>query len=102
MTLAEYQEFSAQHHREWNTAPAVLHFNDGREPLVGTLERQTANRLLFESQTQKVTIFRKNLTALDYGDRPGQLRFTVENLPLETIVFTPARELGWIYWAAGR
>jgi hypothetical protein len=47
-------------------------------------------------------IFRKSLTGLDYGDRPGELRFTVEGLALEAIVFTPARELGWIYWAAGR
>jgi hypothetical protein len=102
MTWAEYQEYTSQWHRDSYTAPAVLHFNDGREPLVGTLERESEDHLLFESQTQSIMIFRKYLTALDPGDRPGELRFTVEGLPLETIVFTPARELGWIYWAAGR
>ncbi|MGI5143815.1 hypothetical protein [Streptomyces sp. CA-106110] len=99
---AAYQAGHAEHHREWNTAPAVAYFIDGREPLVGTLKRQTATRLLFESPTHTEMIFRRNLTALDYGDRPGEFRFTVEGRALEAIVFTPARELGWIYWAAGR
>ncbi|MFB6677154.1 hypothetical protein ACFCWG_33065 [Streptomyces sp. NPDC056390] len=101
MSWAEYQEFSAQVKRETHTAPAVLYFVDAREPWTGIVERQRSF-LLFESATHKLTIFRKFLTALDPGDSPGELRFTVEGLPLKSIVLKPARELGWIYWAAGR
>jgi hypothetical protein len=97
----EYQAASAQIQREIQTAPAILHFVDEREPWVGTVERQRSS-LWFESGVHRVTIFRRFLTALDSGDSPGELRFTVEGLPLESIVLKPARELGWIYWAAGR
>ncbi|WP_405482979.1 hypothetical protein [Streptomyces sp. NBC_00009] len=97
----EYQEMSAQARREMQTAPAVLYFVDEREPWVGTVERQR-DSLLFESGAHRVTIFRQFLTAFVPGDSPGELRFTVEGLPLKSIVLKPARELGWIYWAAGR
>lgn len=100
--MAEYEQFSAEHYRDWHTAPAVLYPADTtREPLRGTLERRRFD-LVFESDDQTVTIPRTFLTALDPGDHPGELRFTVERLRWKAIVFTPARDLGWIYWAAGR
>ncbi|MGA5041678.1 hypothetical protein ACPCA8_32175 [Streptomyces capoamus] len=101
MPWEEYQEFQARLDRESRTAPAVLYFDDGQDPLVGTLERQRQH-LLFKSENRTVTIFRSFLTALDPGDKPGELRFTIDRSPLAAIVFTPVREIGWIYWAAGR
>jgi hypothetical protein len=101
MSWDEYREVSAQADRENRIASAVLYFDDGREPLVGTLERQQQH-LLFTSGDRTVTIFRTFLTALDAGDSPGEFRFMLDKPPLRSIVFTPVREVGWIYWAAGR
>ncbi|MFP1628117.1 hypothetical protein ACLB9X_23785 [Streptomyces sp. 5K101] len=102
MTMEEFEAFNAHHHREWTTADAVLHHADeSREPLTGTLELHRYS-LVFKSVERDITIFRQFLTALDPGDVPGELRFTIVELPWTSITFTPAREEGWIYWADGR